>query len=204
MEFITKEMLKSDYEFQMKLDQKITIPNPIHEADEYLYKKFDYKNFNNSNYIVIRPPSVKKDEFAMDFATLSKSSKAGLIQKKIRFSKTKEQSEKLLIDKNNLNIKAVKKIPNGANKQSLTEETVTKGDNSLSSFLNESSNSSFSLECSTLLDDSPLLSVHSLRMRKLKSKRKNLRFFNKKEFPKGYNPKLLTTADCEKNFYFVS
>ena len=199
MEFITREMLKTDYEFQIKLEQKVTVLNPINEADEYIYKKFDYKNFNNSNYVLIRPVSAKIDEFAADFAALSKSNKPSFIHSKLKLNRSNVKSEKFLIDKNNMNIKAARKSVKNPNKLSFAEENNTKADLSYNGFLNDSSNSS--LDCSTLLNDSPLLSVHSLRMKKLKNKRKNLRFFNKKEFPKGYNPKLLTTGQC-KIFFF--
>ena len=195
LEYITKEMLKADYEFQMKLEQKVAPLNPISEADEYLYKKFDYKNFNNSNYVFIRPATEKTDEFAADFAAFAKN-KPSYLQ-----TKSTHPNEKFLIDKNTMNVKAVRKSQKNPNKLSFTEDTNTKADLSFTSFMNESSNSS--LDCSTLLNDSPLLSVHSLRMQKLKNKRKKLRFFNKKEFPKGYNPKLLTTGACIILIHFL-
>ena len=166
LEYITKEMLRTDYEFQMILDQKVTPLNPISEADEYLYKKFDYKNFNNSHYVFIRPATEKTDEFAADFAAFTKN-KPSYLQTK---SSHPNPNEKFLIDKNTMNVKAVRKSQKNPNKLSFTEDTNTKADLSFTSFMNESSNSS--LDCSTLLNDSPLLSVHSLRMQKLKNKRK--------------------------------
>ena len=139
MEFITKEMLKNDFELQMKLEQKNTVLNPISEADEYLYKKFDYKNFNNSHYFLFRPMSANKDEFPVDFAALTKNhNKQSFMRTKMK-NRSKEKTEKYLIDKNTMNIKAVKKTTKSQNKLSFTEETSIRGEDSFSSFLNESS-----------------------------------------------------------------
>lgn len=193
LEYIIKEFLKEDYLFQMKLEKVIEKPAPINQKDEYLYNKFGYRDFNNSNFIVFYP---KKKEVISEFGgnlNITASNKNSF-QKSIN-NTSNLKSENIIINKNNMTIKPLKAVDYDENTKSNNEDLNTKAnENSIASFLKESSDSS--LDCSTLINDSPLLSVYSLRMEKLKRKKKKLRFLNKNEFPKEYNPKILTTSEC--------
>lgn len=178
----------------MKLEEVAEKPTPINKNDEYLYNKFGYRDFNNSNFIVFYP---KKKEIISEFTAgnlnITGSNKNSFQRSANNTSNLK--SEKILINKNNMNIKPLKTVDYDENTKSNNEDLNTKAnENSIASFLKESSDSS--LDCSTLINDSPLLSVYSLRMKKLKRKKKKLRFLNKNQFPKEYNPKILTTSEC--------
>lgn len=160
----------------------------INENDEYIYKKFNYKDFNNSHFIPIQKKLFQEKLVLNEFSNLTKS------------KKPKVKNEKFMINKNNLEVK-----PSQKNKEEKKEElnlNKKSYENSLESFFNDDLNSS--IECSTLLSDSPLLSVYSLKMQKLKNKKKKLRFLNKKEFPQEYNPKLITTKECIQFYFWFS
>ncbi len=185
LEFITKEFLKNDYEFQLKLEEIPISSNIASEIDEHLYRKFNYKNFNNANFIPINTTTfTDKNATKNPFATRLKLNVSSL------------KNGKILVNKNNLTMKSIPKAKEpSTNTNTLpTNEDLKNDDGSISSFLNEDSNSS--IECSTILSDSPLLSVYSLRMQKLKNKQKKIRFLNQKELNKDYNPKVLTTREC--------
>ena len=194
IEYLIKDFLKNDYDFLLKLEKTPPELNQIiASSDSYLYKKFNYKNYNNSTFIPVKKP--EKDQntfFGNDISNLTKNMKIN----NVKISHLSINTEKMLINKNNLNMKP---ISHKTKKQTISNKNDDPSnmripENSFNSFLNESDNSS--IECSTILSDSPLLSVYSLRMKKLKNKKKTLKFFNKKEFSKDYNPKLLTTAEC--------
>ena len=186
LEFITKDFLKNDYEFQSKLEEKPIESNTVNEIDEHLYKKFNYKNFNNANFIPINPTRFSDKN----------TTKNPFAKSRVKLNVSALKNGNFLVNKNNLNMKSIPKIkdPSTNTNTQPTSQDIKNQDGSISSFLNESSNSS--IECSTILSDSPLLSVYSLRMQKFKNKQKKIRFLNQKELNKDYNPKVLTTREC--------
>lgn len=163
-----------------------------------MYKKFGYQDFNNSNFILYRSQR-KYDQDLFADMPLNMNQLSNTIKNSFHKSKTLNsasiKNDIIMVNKHNMNIIPVKNSDRDDTSRD-NEDLNTKMDqNTLESFLNESSNSS--IKHSTLFTDSPLLSVYSLRMKKLKSKKRRLRFLNKNKFPKEYSPKILTTAECK-------